>query len=182
MMVNPNYQQSLRHNHRINRVLWISVLAGMVVIFFVALAFRINGLIDSQIIQVNPKSDNLFLLITIGLLFLILYLKRHYLLPDKIVLRAKKKQNVEATGDLAEFSREFGNAVEPIVKALILLRRYYMLVWSVANLILLLGFIAFILAGQFQTFLVYTVVSFYSIVINFPSFKKIEAIVDILEL
>ena len=171
----------LRHIHRVNRVLWTSVLSGMIFLFILTFIFKYYGYMSTATLRANPQLENLMLLFTIGLLFLIFYLKRHYLVPNKLTDRAEKKEVAYGTGDIADFKAEFGEDVSTIAKTLILMRRYFLLVWSIANIVLLCGFIAFILAGQFQTFLIYVVVSLYSMFINFPSFTLIEKCVAIID-
>jgi len=61
--------QKLRRIHRVNRVLWTSVLAGMLVLIVVALFFKFSGFITSAVLQGNPQFDNLMLILTVGLLF-----------------------------------------------------------------------------------------------------------------
>ena len=175
------YQQSLRHIHRIDRVLWISVFSGMLVISVVALIFNYTGLLTGQLIQLDPQLDNALLVLTIGLLFLIFYLKRQFLVPEKIAKRAQRKNIVNITHDISSLKNEFGEKAELVKTALMLIRRYFMLVWSVANVILLLGFIVFMLAGQFQTFLIYAVVAFYSMIINFPVLNKMLAVIELID-
>jgi len=179
--MNQKVYDKLRHIHRVNRVLWTSVLSGMILLFIITFIFKYNGYISAVTLSANPQLENMMLLFTIGLLFLIFYLKRHYLVPRKLIDRAEKKEISYGTGDIADFKEEFGEDVSIIAKALILMRRYFMLVWSLANIVLLFGFIAFILAGQFQTFLIYVVVSLYSMFINFPSFALIEKCVAIVD-
>jgi len=96
------------------------------------------------------------------------------LTPKKLIIRAAKKKMSYGTGDIADLVTEFGDDAVQLAKTLIIMRRYFMLVWSIANIILVFGFIAFILASQFQTFLIYSVVSIYSTIINFPFFRLIE--------
>ena len=172
--MNTEYYSKLREIHRVNRVLWIALLSGMGILVLTAALFRFGGLLETAVPTAGSRTDNIILVITLALLFIVFYLKRHYLVPAKIVARARKKKIAAGSGDIAGFIAEFGEEVAVIAYALIIMRRYFMLVWSIANIILLLGFIVFIAAGQFQTFLIYAVISAYSMGINFPSFRIIE--------
>jgi hypothetical protein len=49
-----------------------------------------------------------------------------------------------------------------------------MVIWSIANLIVMIGFIQYILALQFESFLIYSAVGIFSLAINFPKFTIIE--------
>lgn len=179
--MNLDFTQRLRKIHRVNRVLWLSVLAGMLVLIVVALLLKYSGIVTGALLQGNPQFDNLMLMLTVGLLFLIFFLKRNYLIPKKLISRATKKNISFGAGDIADLVIEFGDEAVQLAKTLIIMRRYFMLVWSIANIILVFGFIAFILASQFQTFLIYSVISLYSMGINFPFFSLIENSVILLD-
>lgn len=174
------FQEKLRIIHRTNRVLWAAVLTGMIVLVLVSAFLKKLQLFSSPQIKIDPTLENIFLLIVVGLLFFVFYLKRHYLQGAKLIERARVKDVHVTTGDIADFVAQFGAQADLLAKALILMRRYFMLVWSTANIILLFGFFAFLLAGQFQTLLIYAVVSIYSMSINFPSFHLIESCRDLL--
>jgi len=175
------FYTKLRQIHRVNRVLWMSLLSGMGILVLTAILFKFGGFFQTSVPSVDSKLDNAILIFTLALLFTVFYLKRHYLIPAKMVARAQKKEISVGGGDIAAFITEFGENAMTIAKTLVIMRRYFMLVWSIANVILLLGFIVFIAAGQFQTFLIYAVISAYSMAINFPSFKIIEHCMSILE-
>lgn len=179
--MNQEFYNTLRQIHRANRVLWMSLFSGMSILVITALIFKLGGLFQAQTPSLDSKTDNVILLFTLALLFTVFYLKRHYLVPAKMVARAQKKELSYGSGDIADFYAAFGENTATLSKTLIIMRRYFMLVWSIANVILLLGFIVFITAGQFQTFLIYAVISAYSMSINFPSFKIIEQCASLLE-
>jgi len=175
------YYTKLREIHRVNRVLWMALLSGMGILVLTAALFRFGGLFETAVPTAGSRTDNIILVITLVLLFIVFYLKRHYLVPAKMVARARKKKGTESSGDIADFIAEFGEDAIVIARTLIIMRRYFMLVWSIANIILLLGFIVFIAAGQFQTFLIYAVISAYSMGINFPSYRIIEQCASLAE-
>lgn len=167
-------QQKIRNVHRQNRVLWFSVLAGMIMLVLVTFILRMTSGLEQSNVMINPKMENFLFLLTLGLLLLIFYLKRHYLVPSKMVERAAKK-NINISGaEMVDLVETFGDETRMIARVLILMRRYFMLVWSVANILLLFGFISYLLAGQFQTFLIYALIGFYSMIINFPAYSFIE--------
>jgi len=143
-------------------------------LILVTFLLRLNGSISETVLDASPKLENTLFLITIALLFLSFYLKRHYLVPQKMVDRASKKEINVSSAEMVDIIDTFGDETKMVVKVLILMRRYFMLVWSVANILLLFGFISFLLAGQFQTFLIYALIGLYSLIINFPAFSFIE--------
>ncbi|MGD9488868.1 MAG: hypothetical protein AB7W47_12655 [Calditrichaceae bacterium] len=170
-----HFRAKLRRIHRINRLLWASIFSGMVGIVLITLVLKFFNIVSEP---VSPGSesmiDQILLIIAVLLAFLILYLKRTYLLPEKLVLRAKSHElNIEP-GDVTDFVQEFGKEGDLMAKTLIIMRRYFMVVWSLANLIVIIGFIDYILALQFGSFLVFSIVGFYSMTINFPLFSLVE--------
>lgn len=179
-MDNSVFQQKIRNIHRQNRVLWLSVLAGMIMLIIVTFLLRFNGVIGETMLSTRPRLENTLFLITVALLFLSFYLKRHYLVPAKMVERAAKKEIAFSAGEMGDLVETFGDEGKMIAKVLILMRRYFMLVWSVANILLLFGFISYLLAGQFQTFLIYALIGLYSMVINFPAYSFIEKCLGLL--
>ncbi len=174
----PAFYSKLRLIHRVNRVLWLSVLAGMLVLIAVSLVFYFSGQLTSAVLQTPVRLDDYLMVLTVVLLLLIFYLKRTYLTPEALVRRAQNKQVAFGTGDIADLVNEFGEDSILPAKILIIMRRYFMLVWSIANVILLLGFTVAILTGHFQTFIIYSVVSLYTMSINFPAFTLIEQCMD----
>ncbi len=181
-MDNLLFQQKIRNIHRQNRVLWISVLAGMIMLILVTLILRWNGSIGETALNIRPEMENTLFLVTVALLFLSFYLKRHYLVPQKMIERASKKEINITSVEMIDILDSFGNETKMVVKVLILMRRYFMLVWSVANILLLFGFISFLLAGQFQTFLIYALIGLYSLTINFPAFSFIEKCLGLMDI
>lgn len=165
----------LRVIHRTNRVLWLSVLSGMVVLVLVTYILKQNELFSQSEILISNRAENLFLLLVVGLLFFVFYLKRHYLQATELVQRALTREVNLASSDIADLAQVPSDEADALARVLILMRRYFMLVWSTANIILLVGFVTYLLANQFQTFMIYAVVSFYSMSINFPSFRLIES-------
>ena len=172
--MNENYIVKLRKIHRVNLLIWGSILFGIIVLAVIAIVFKNLNIVTEPVIYNLRQLDNLMLLITIFLLFFIFYLKRNYLTPIKIIEQAEKKDLNLEQGDAAELVNEFGKEAEKLAKALILMRRYYIFVWVTAELIVLLGFLEYILALYFKGFLIYVIVGMFSLAINFPLFSKIE--------
>ncbi len=168
------FRQKVRNLYRVNRVLWISVFSGVVMLLLVGYLFYYWDTIPGDQTSTTTGLGNVVMMVAIGLLFIVFHMKRTYLDPRKLVWRAKNKKLQITSVDLADFIAQFGQTADTMAKTLILLRRYYMVIWSIANLITLLGFIEFILSGQIKVLLVYGVVSIYSLLINYPSFKIIE--------
>jgi len=170
------FRDKVRRIYRLNRMLWIATIVGMGFLNLFVLVFNYFGIIVEPSVENVVNVDNLIMGVILMLAFLILYLKRTYLPPKKLIERAKKKDLSIVPDDVRDLLHEFGDDGDTMAKALIILRRYYMVIWSVANLITILAFIDYIIALRFQSFWIYSVVAIYSMVINFPRFDKIEAL------
>ncbi len=166
-------RERVRKIHRVNRLLWLAVLSGMVVLTVVAIVFYQFRLVDWAP-QTYRAYDQAVYLAVLFFLFLIFYIKRHYLEPNKLVERVKNRQVVINIEDMADLLHEFGTDYDLLARMLILSRRYLMVIWSIANLILIIGFIYFLLTGFIKMYAIYALISFYSIAINFPAFSYIE--------
>jgi len=163
----------LRHIHRVNRILWASILGGMLVLGLVGFLFHYMKLIQWQAF-IMQKVDQILFFTAIALLLLVFYIKRHYLQIPKLIQRAKVRPVNLAAGDAADLMEEFDANASLLVKTLMLMRRYYMVIWSIANLILIIGFIYFILSGLYKTFLLYLLIGLYVMLTNFPFFSLLE--------
>jgi hypothetical protein len=157
-------------------MLWVVTLVGMLILSFFVIIFNHYGIISQPSVINVANFDNLTMGIILILTILILFIKRNYLMPKKIIERARKKDLSIIPDDVRDLLQEFGDDGDLMAKALIIMRRYFMLIWSVANLIIILAFIDYIVALRFESFWIYSVVALYSMVINYPKFDTIEAL------
>jgi len=180
--VDDKFRQKLRNLYRVNRVLWFAVFLGVVILIAVGYVMHKLGTIAPSSAQ-HPQDSvsTVFLIIALVLLYIVFHMKRTYLTPKKLIWRARRKKVELAGPDVVDFVAEFGEKADVLIKTLMLLRRYYMVIWSIANLITLLGFVEFVVSGQFRVLATYGIVSLYSLLINFPSFKLIERCYNLLE-
>jgi hypothetical protein len=100
----------------------------------------------------------------IVMLIAILFLKRTVFSPDKIIRNAR---------NLA------GSDAEAFV--LNKIRRNYLIVWALAELVCLLGFFNFIMLADFQNYLIFAIVSLYSLIVNIPREALIVQSMDMLK-
>ena len=172
--MDENLLEALKKIHGKNRLLWIIVLIdiflfGLLVLFFKYYSFPENP------VSWNFKSVNdLSLIVIIGVLVLIMVLKRSYLVPEKLIRKAQIKRKYPIHEKLISFQDKHGEDIELLSGIMILLRRYYFVVWSLINLIALIGFLLFIVSNQIRPFLIYGVVALYALIINFPFFSIVE--------
>ncbi|MBN1408899.1 MAG: hypothetical protein JW956_13965 [Calditrichaceae bacterium] len=172
--MDENFRSKLRRIHRVNRILWTAILADILILSVIALLLWYFEILTEPLLHNIKMFNDISLIAVIILLFTIMYLKRTYLIPDKIVERAKRKELQIGSADVVDFIQEFGKEANMIAKALIIMRRYFMLIWSIANLIVLIGFISFIVSMSLRNFIIYGIVALYSLLINFPRFSIVE--------
>jgi hypothetical protein len=171
-----DFRDKVRRIYRLNRMLWIAIFSGMLLLNLFVVIFDYYGIVSGPSVKNIANFDNLTMGIILMLTVLILYVKRNYLQPKKIVERAKKKDLSIIPDDVRDLLQEFGSEGDIMAKSLLILRRYFMLIWSLANLIIILAFVDYIVALTYQSFWIYSIVGLYSMVINFPKFDTIEAL------
>lgn len=169
-------KKHLQAFNRISQILWGAIFAGVCVLMVVAYMIQMQGYLTEAVFTNESGMKNLIMLITIALLFLIIVLKRSFLIPEKIIDRAGKQTQVITGGDLAVLIHEHSLKGDLLAKSILLLRRYQLIIWSIAEAIVVIGFVVFILTLQFRTFIMYSVIGLYSLAINFPSFSLPERI------
>ena len=172
--MDENFRAKLRRILRIYQFLWGCILLGMIGLVILVFIFKNLGVFTEPAVSDVQMLDNVTFIIAILLVFLIFYLKRNYLSPKKMIERAENRDINIGSGEVANFVQEFGKEADLLAKILIIMRRYYMIIWSIADLIVLIGFLVYILGLQFQTFLIYSVIGLYSMAVNFPRFSIIE--------
>ncbi len=168
------FRNQIRQIYRVNRILYLAIFLGMSTLTLVAVIFHLSDVLTPQELIDSYSVDRVLLMIVVVLLFLVLYIKRTYLVPEKLVARAEKRPLNIVSSDVADFVQQFGQEADILVKALIIMRRYFMVIWSIANLVILLAFIGYVLTANLRIFLIYALVSFYSLAINYPAFRLVE--------
>lgn len=172
--MDENFKSKLRRIHRVNRLLWIAILTDILIISLIAIILWYFNILSEPVLSSMKTFNDISLIVVVGLLFTVMYLKRTYLLPNKIIERANQKEIHIEAADVVDFIQEFGKEANIMAKALIIMRRYFMVIWSIANLILLIGFISFVLSLNLRNFIIYGIVGLYSLLINFPRFSIVE--------
>ena len=137
-------QTDLNFYHKTNMIIWGAILSGMVILFGVTFVLDKMEIFAGNL-TANPLSQ-VFFIIAIILAFSILFLKRVFFIPEKIV-GVNKLSESEALGKL---------------------RRNYIMIWSLGEVICLLGFIDYILTVNFRSFLIYAVVGIYAVGVSMP--------------
>lgn len=170
-------EKVLKDIHNKNRILWLVVFAGISILVLVGILLDYLDAIDPVPI-VNPfDADKISLLIIFILALVIFYIKRSYLNVTKIT---EKARSASGNGNQAVLNNLGQNDPQNIVlaRAINISTRLSFLVWFLADLIVLVAFVNFVLAPVLQTFLIYSFVGLYSLFINMPSWKLLQRIYD----
>lgn len=139
----------MQNFHKTNMTLWGAILGGVIILSMV-----VYYLHSSESVTALPESQDVAQVMFFAAVILaigILFLKRSVLAPAKIVKSAK---------NLSEESAE-----QFVISKI---RRNYVIIWAMAELICLLGFFNYIMLADIQNYLIFAVVSIYSLLINMP--------------
>ncbi len=149
--------------YRQSRMTWFAILAGMLSLFALTVVFHYLQIFKEPVAQDPAAVSNIFLLIVFGFAFLIIILKRMFFNPAKLVDGAKHKSRTAFQENDEEARRK------QLAMVLSEIRKYRILIWIMADMIIIVGFLSYVFLLSFQTFLIYSVVGIYSLVINFPA-------------
>ncbi len=142
-------EQLIKEFHRTNVIIWIGIIVTVVVLGIII--FIIDDMNIFQPISNAAQINQIIFFIAVVIAFAILFLKRSFFLPEKIISKIPEKP-----------------IPEKINLCLVQIRKNYIIVWGLGEAIVVLGFVNYILTVDFQYFLVFSIVGVYSILINIP--------------
>jgi putative flippase GtrA len=137
--------------HKRNLIIWGAIFTGVIALTVVAYILNENKSFEA-LPQAHQMNQILFI-IAIVLAGAILLFKRSNFVPSKVASRISQP-------DVGE------NKLEYLLPRLL---RNYFIVWTLAEAIALIGFINFVFTADFSSYLIFAVVSAYSLLINIPS-------------
>ena len=160
-----------------NKTLWLIVFSGIIILILISIMLNYLQAINAMPIIDPVDADKIALLIILSLAIVIFFIKRSFLIPSKIIELSRKSNS---KGHTAVFNVLKDNAAKQVIMARSVEKanRFLFIVWFLADLIIVIAFVNYILAPVLQTFLVYSVVGLYSLFINFPSKKLLWKIYD----
>ncbi len=167
-------RDQLKQLNRANIVLWGAILSGMLILVIAAYLFKTFGILDFPAVRDTGIFRNVFLMIILILLFVILYIKRSLLTAEKITEKAQTSPAAAEADAMLPLVQHFGTNSALLLKTVKLLRRYYLFVWTIADLIVVLGFVEYVLTLNFQSLMIYAIVGLYSLIINYPTVSLLE--------
>jgi hypothetical protein len=156
--------------HQKYKLIWISVLSGMTGLVLVAFLLQYLNLIGTEAVVDPYLTDKIVLLIIFVLVFAIFFLKRSYLNISKIVAKAKVSDK-KINGQLFSFLSESDEKQKLLAKAVTVTNSIMIVIWMLANAIVITAFFNFILVPYIKTFIIYSLIGIYLQIVNFPSLK-----------
>ena len=149
--------------HKRNLIIWGAIFAGVIALSVVAYFLNKNHSFYPlpQAYQVNQ----ILFIAAIVLAGSILVFKRSNFVPSKIADRISRLNVAE-------------NKLEYLFPKLL---RNYFIVWALGEAIALIGFINFVFTADFSSYLIFAVVSAYSLLINIPNEGFIYKCLDLIE-
>jgi hypothetical protein len=162
-----------RQFNRVNILIWLAILIGTLTLVLISFLLWRSGSIGKAIPAEATFQNGIFIFV-VGFLFVLAFFKRTRLIPERIVAKAGKERGKMLPAPLTGLMIEFGEPGALFGQALLLMRKYYLIIWTLAEFAVLGGFILFIITLQFRTFAIFAVAGIYPLIINFPAISLIE--------
>jgi hypothetical protein len=142
-------EQQIKEFHRINILIWTAIIVTVIILS--AIAYILDRINIFQPVPDAAQINQIIFFIAVVIAFAILFLKRSFFLPDKIINKLSE-----------------GSVETKLILTYSQIRRNYIIVWGLGESIAVLGFVNYTLTADFTYFLVFGIVSLYSILINTP--------------
>jgi len=172
--MDENLNAKLKQLHNPIRLIWLALLVEIIVLIGVGLLLDYLNALGEPVISNRKAISDLSMMLIVVLLFAVLFLKRNLLNPDKLIERAKSKKDAVYNPQWQMIVQEFGPEAEIMVHIVEIIRKYYLVIWSIGNAIVLIGFVGLVVGLPLRQFLIYAVVGLYSLSVNFPVFSMVE--------
>jgi uncharacterized membrane protein YedE/YeeE len=140
----------LQHFNKTNNLLWLGII--LFIIILSGITVYLDSVYYIKPIQNQKLISDLFFVMALILAIGIFIIKRSYFHPIKLVTAVQQESESEKQ-----------------IKLLNRIRRNYMVVWVMGELIFILGFMQYLLTANFRQFLILGIVGLYSLLINKPN-------------
>lgn len=167
--MNTSVKNELLEFHQKNRITWFAILAGMLTLVILVVVFHTMDLFRAPLTSKLGMYNQLFLFVVFALAFLIIILKRIFFAPSQLVSAARRKAHRQKVEDDAEGRRQI------LRFALQRIRVFSLILWVLADLIVLVGFFSYLFLLSLQSFMIYAIVGLYSLAINYPRTGLLES-------
>jgi len=149
--------------------IWFTVLFGMLGLIAVLLVTYSIGFIDPIPVVDAAVADKITMFVILVLLIISFYIKRSALSLSKIMDKAGESK-IPIDRKFWAFQQD-DKKMEMLAAAVQIVGRNRLIVWFLADLIIIASVINFILAPVLNSFYIYCIVAIYSLSINYPSYK-----------
>ena len=156
--------------HKRIKFLWFAVLTGMVTIIFISWLVYNFQLIELKPVVNQQNADKVTLVVIVIIVLLMFFLKRSYLMASKIKQKAQKNIDRLNRAEFAFLALDREDHALFAASASYL-NKIYLMIWALAELIILVAFINFVLAPALNTFFIYSIVALYALISNYPSIQ-----------
>jgi len=173
--VDEKLEFELRNILKKNRLIWGVVLIGMIVLLLISITIYYLNIIDPLPIVHPQKADNITMVFILIFVIAIFYIKQTVLTPAKLIEKSKKP-NIVLFEPLSSLSQGTEGKMLTYLKCIHLLNRNMLIVWFLADLVVLSAFVNFILAPILNKLIMYSFVGLFSLLINFPNFNLYKRI------
>jgi hypothetical protein len=146
--------------HRTNILIWGAIVSFVIILTL--LAYYLDSSNTLLPAESAAQVNQVLFLMAVVIAFGILFLKRSLFNPKKIIESPIEKP-----------------PPEKIDFVLARLRRNYVIVWAMGEIIGVIGFVNYMVTVDIQYLLVFTVVSIYSILINMPRISVAESCMEL---
>ena len=155
--------------HRKDRLIWIAILAGMLILTSIVLLLHQLEVIKEPVAK-NPVEVNKIMLFVVFIFAAsIIILKRTLLVRDKLIYSACKKLSINL--DEAD-----GEQKETVLKTVFSrIQIFQLVIWIIADMIVIIGFLNYLFILSIQASVMYCVVGIYSMLISYPKLSLLES-------
>ncbi len=158
-----------------NKVVWGVVLTGMIGLLVISIVLYYLNVIGHLPIVHPEKADNVTLFVILLIVLTIFFIKQTILSPAKLIEKAKKP-NVVLNDPLVTLTVTGDENRTTFLKCVQILNRNILIVWFLADSVVIVSLVSFILVPVLNKFVLYSLVGLFSLLINFPNmsiYKKI---------
>ncbi len=167
--MDDNLKEKLEKIHQKNRLVWGAVLSGVIILILASMLFFFFNIINPLPIVDPQKADNITMFIILVFIIAIFYIKQSILTPVKLYEKSKNPK-LKLSDQLSSLLRTGDGKSETFLKCIQLYNRNILIIWFLADLVIVTAFVSFILAPILNKIVMYGLVSLFSLLINFPSF------------
>ncbi|MBD3224616.1 MAG: hypothetical protein GF313_07795 [Caldithrix sp.] len=171
--------QIINQHHRMNRRLWMAILSGVLLIIAVTVLFHFSDVFTHPIVEEASTLNDIMFVIIVVVVLAILAVKRRLMDTKKILSKA----NITLLSDgQGESTKDPTNRKAEILQnAIQFMRQNFLIIWVLGEVVVIIGFILYILLLNFEAFLIYSIVGLWSLAVNYPRLQFLQRLYYLIE-